>query len=220
MAIEAVIFDMDGTVVDTTELEYKAWHRMMQEQGVEFTHEEYIKVLGAKGSEIVKKHLDWDEEAIQEILQNKETYFKELVAQQGLELIPGVEKVLQDIQQIPLKMALATGASRKKLEFVLEKLPIKQYFEAMITADETNSGKPDPEVFLNAAKKLGVAPGNCIVMEDARNGAQAAKKGGMLCIAITTTRSEDQLQAADLIVDGYHELDIRQFVEEHNNSNI
>jgi beta-phosphoglucomutase family hydrolase len=220
MAIEAVIFDMDGTVVDTTELEYKAWHRMMQEQGVEFTHEEYIKVLGAKGSEIVKKHLDWDEEAIQEILQNKETYFKELVAQQGLELITGVEKVLQDIQQIPLKMALATGASRKKLEFVLQKLPIKQYFEAMITADETNSGKPDPEVFLNAAKKLGVAPGNCIVMEDARNGAQAAKKGGMLCIAITTTRSEDQLQAADLIVDGYNELDIRQFVEEHNKSNI
>jgi beta-phosphoglucomutase-like phosphatase (HAD superfamily) len=117
-------------------------------------------------------------------------------------------------------MALATGASRKKLEFVLQKLPIKQYFDAMITADETNSGKPDPEVFLNAAKELGVTPGNCIVMEDARNGAQAAKKGGMLCIAITTTRSEDQLQAADLIVDGYHELDIRQFVEEHNKSNI
>jgi beta-phosphoglucomutase family hydrolase len=213
MAIQAVIFDMDGTLVDTTELEYKAWHRMMQEQGVEFTHEEYIKVLGAKGSEIVKNHLDWEEEAIQEILQNKERYFKELVAQHGLDLIPGVEKLLQDIQQIPLKMALATGASRKKLEFVLEKLPIAQYFDAMITADDTQTGKPDPEVFLNAAKKLGVAPDSCIVMEDARNGAEAAKKGGMICIAITTTRGKDQLQKADLIVNGYNELDIRKFID-------
>jgi beta-phosphoglucomutase family hydrolase len=213
MAIQAVIFDMDGTLVDTTELEYKAWHRMMQEQGVEFTHEEYIKVLGAKGSEIVKNHLDWEEEAIQEILQNKERYFKELVAQHGLDLIPGVEKLLQDIQQIPLKMALATGASRKKLEFVLEKLPIAQYFDAMITADDTQTGKPDPEVFLNAAKKLGVAPDSCIVMEDARNGAEAAKKGGMICIAITTTRGKDQLQKADLVVNGYNELDIRKFID-------
>jgi beta-phosphoglucomutase family hydrolase len=216
MAIQAVIFDMDGTLVDTTELEYKAWHRMMQEQGVEFTHEEYIKALGAKGSEIVKNHLDWEEEAIQEILQNKERYFKELVAQHGLELIPGVKKVLQDIQQIPLKMALATGASRKKLEFVLEKLPIAQYFDAMITADDTQIGKPDPEVFLNAAKKLGVAPDSCIVMEDARNGAEAAKRGGMLCIAITTTRGKDQLQQADLIVNGYDELDIRKFIDNLN----
>jgi beta-phosphoglucomutase family hydrolase len=213
MSVQAVIFDMDGTVVDTTELEYKAWSRMMREQGVEFTHEEYIKVLGAKGSEIVKKHLDWDEDAIQEILQNKEKYFKELVAQHGLELIPGVEKVLQDIQQIPLKMALATGASRKKLEFVLEQLPIGQYFDAMITADDTQTGKPDPEVFLNAAKKLGVPPDSCIVMEDARNGAQAAKKGHMICIAITTTRGKDQLPEADLVVNRYEELDIRDFVE-------
>jgi HAD superfamily hydrolase (TIGR01549 family) len=151
MSVQAVIFDMDGTVVDTTDLEYQAWRRMMQEQGVAFTYEEYISVLGAKGSEIVKNHLDWDEEAITRILENKERYFKDLVEQHGLELIPGVEKVLQDIQKIPLKIALATGASKNKLEFVLEKLPIKQYFHAMITADDTRNGKPDPEVFLNTA---------------------------------------------------------------------
>lgn len=218
MSIQAVIFDMDGTVVDTTALEYKAWHRMMQEQGVEFTYEEYISVLGAKGSEMVRKHLDWDEEAIKKILQNKERYFKELVEQHGLELISGIEKVLQDIQQIPLKMALATGASRNKLEFVLETLPIKQYFDAMVTADDTHTGKPDPEVFLNAASKLGVPPKNCIVMEDARNGAQAAKKANMICIAITTTRGKDQLQEADLVVNDYEELNIRSFIEKLNKS--
>jgi HAD superfamily hydrolase (TIGR01509 family) len=191
---------------------------MMQEQGVEFSHEEYIQRLGAKGSEIIKKHLDWEEDAIQEILRNKETYFKELVKQHGLSLIPGVDKVLQDIQQIPLKMALATGASRKKLEFVLEQLPIGHYFDAIITADETNTGKPDPEVFLNAAKELGVPADGCIVMEDARNGAKAAKKGGMLCIAITTTRGKDQLQDADLVINGYDELDIRVFIDQLNKS--
>jgi beta-phosphoglucomutase family hydrolase len=218
MPIQAVIFDMDGTVVDTTDLEYKAWHQMMQEQGVEFSYEEYIQVLGAKGSEIVKNHLDWDEEAIKKILTNKERYFKQLVEQQGLKLISGVENVLQAIQRIPLKMALATGASRSKLEFILEKFPIAHYFDAIITADDTHTGKPDPEVFLNAAKKLGVPPDNCIVMEDARNGAEAAKKANMICIAITTTRSQDQLQQADLIINGYEELDIRSFIEQLNQS--
>ena len=129
-----------------------------------------------------------------------------------MKLISGVENVLQTIQQIPLKIALATGASKSKLEYILEKFPIGHYFNTIITSDDTHTGKPDPEVFLNAAKKLGVPPDSCIVLEDARNGAQAAKKGNMVCIAITTTRSPDQLQQADLIINGYEELDIRSFI--------
>jgi beta-phosphoglucomutase family hydrolase len=218
MAIQAVIFDMDGTVVDTTDIEYKAWQRMMAEQNVEFTYEEYIRILGAKGSEIVKNHLDWPEEEIKKILNKKEEYFKELVGQHGLKLIAGVEKVLQDIKQVPLKTALATGASKQKLDFILHKFPIGQYFDTFVTADDTAQGKPNPEVFLNAASKLGVPPDSCIVMEDARNGAQAAKRGGMLCIAITTTRGEEQLTEADLVINSYSELDIRAFIGQLNKS--
>ena len=109
-------------------------------------------------------------------------------------------------------MALATGASREKLEFILKKFQIKQFFDAIITADDVENGKPDPEVFLKAAQKLGVDPENCIVMEDASNGAEAAKAAGMACIAITSTRGKNQLQKADLVVNSYQELNIKDFI--------
>lgn len=130
MKKEAVIFDMDGTVVDTTRLEYDAWYRMFGEQGVEFTYDEYIQVLGAKGAEIVKDRLDKDEATIDQLLEKKEAYFKEIVQKNNLELIPHVDKLLQEIKIIPLKMALATGASREKLEFILKKFQIRHFFDA------------------------------------------------------------------------------------------
>lgn len=209
---EAVIFDMDGTIVDTTRLEYDAWDRMFREQGVEFTYDEYIQVLGAKGSEIVKDRVNETEDKIEQLLDKKEAYFKEIAGKNDLKLIPHVEKLMQEIKNIPLKMALATGASREKMEFVLKKFHIKHFFDAIVTADDVKNGKPDPEVFLKAAQELKVDPKKCIVMEDASNGAEAAKAAGMTCIAITSTRGKNQLQKADVVVNSYQDLTIQDFL--------
>jgi beta-phosphoglucomutase family hydrolase len=210
--MKAVIFDMDGTVVDTTRIEYDAWKQIFDEQQVDFPYEEYIQVLGAKGAEIVKERIDMNEDQIEELLEKKETYLKQLVEKNGLQLIPDVEKVLREIRKLNLKMALATGSSQEKLDFILERFQIRQYFDVFVTADDVENGKPDPEVFLKAAEKLNVPPQECVVMEDASNGVEAAKNAHMTCIAITSTRGKDQLEKADLVIDHYKDLSITEFL--------
>jgi beta-phosphoglucomutase family hydrolase len=211
--IQAFIFDMDGTVIDSTQLDYEAWQKAMEEYDTKLPYEDYIAKLGAKSSEIAKEYLDVSDEEIDKLVSRREGYFKQLVDEKGLSLLPGVEQFLQQLRNAHLKTALATGANRTKLDFLFDKLPLRQYFDAFVTADDVSQGKPDPEVFVQAAAKLGVAPADCVVMEDATNGLQAAKNGGMRCIALTTTRGADQLQGADLIVGGYPEIDLLHWLE-------
>lgn len=212
--IKAFIFDMDGTVIDSTRMDYDAWQKVMHEYDAELPYEEYIARLGAKGSEIAKEYLDVDDDEIEKLLSRREGYFKEMVEEQGIKFIPHVEQILQEIRNAHLKTALATGANKEKLEFLFNKLPFEQYFDAFVTADDVTTGKPDPEVFLQAAQKLGVDAGQCVVMEDASNGLEAAKNGGMRCIALTTTRGADKLQGADLIIEGYHQFNPLTWLEE------
>lgn len=212
--IEAFIFDMDGTLIDSTQLDYEAWQQAMREYDAEFPYQDYIAKLGAKSSEIARQYLDISDDEIDALISRREGYFKQLVEEKGLSLLPHAEQFLQQVRNAHLKTALATGANAEKLEFIFTKLPLRQYFDAFVTADDVSNGKPDPEVFLQAAAKLGVEPANCVVMEDASNGLQAAKSGGMYCIALTTTRSADQLQGADLVVNGYAEIDMLHWLEE------
>lgn len=204
---------MDGTVIDSTRMDYEAWQKVMSEHDAELPYEDYIAKLGAKSSEIAKQYLDISDEEIDVLISRREEYFKQIVDEKGISLLPHVEQILQQLRNTHLKTALATGANRQKLQFIFERLPIEQYFDAFVTADDVTHGKPDPEVFLQAAKKLGVDPDKCVVMEDAANGLEAAKNGGMRCIALTTTRGADQLQGADLIISGYEELDVLHWLE-------
>jgi beta-phosphoglucomutase family hydrolase len=212
--IQAFIFDMDGTLIDSTQLDYQAWQQVMREYDAELPYEDYIAKLGAKSSEVAKGYLDVSDEEIDQLVSRREAYFRQLVDEKGLSLLPGAEQFLQQLRNAHLKTALATGSNAEKLEFIFGKLPLKQYFDAFVTADDVSRGKPDPEIFLLAAGKLGVEPANCVVMEDATNGLQAAKNGGMRCIALTTTRGADQLQGADLIVGGYPEIDVLHWLED------
>jgi beta-phosphoglucomutase family hydrolase len=211
--IQAFIFDMDGTLIDSTQLDYEAWQKAMREYDAELPYEDYIAKLGAKSSEVAKGYLDVSDEEIDQLVSRREAYFRQLVDEKGLSLLPGAEQFLQQLRNAHLKTALATGSNAEKLEFIFGKLPLRQYFDAFVTADDVSQGKPDPEIFVQAAARLGVAPADCVVMEDATNGVQAAKNGGMRCIALTTTRGTDQLQGADLIVGGYPEIDVLHWLE-------
>jgi beta-phosphoglucomutase family hydrolase len=209
--IKAAIFDMDGTVIDSTESDYLAWKKILEDYKIELSFREYLNVLGAKGSEIVNRYLDLDTSETRHLLDQKEEYFKSLVNEKGLRSIQGVESLLNEIKGLNVKTSLATGAGKEKLDFIFQKVNLRNYFDVVITADDTKVGKPDPEVFLTAAIKLNTLPSDCVVFEDAKNGVKAAKNGGMKCVAIVTTHHPNELQEADLIIKSYSEFDFRKF---------
>lgn len=213
--IKAMIFDLDGTVVDSIAQDYTAWKKAFETFDVNFPYEDYVKLSGAKGIDIVAEYLDISEEAQQDLVRKKNDYFFELSEKQGLEMMPHMEELLSQIKALSLKTAAATGGSRYKVDFVLKSLHRTRYFDAVVTSDDLTKGKPDPEIFLTAAKKLGVKPEEALVWEDATLGVQAAKNGGFKCVAITTTQKggKEGLENADLILDSFENVKIEEILK-------
>lgn len=212
--IRGLIFDMDGTVIDNNQHEYNAWTKAFEPYEVTFAYEDYIKELGAKGEEIVKKYVDVSDEVASEIVQNKNKSFKENVEKKGLESMPFIQPILEQARQMGLKLALATGSKRDKMDLVFDNIDLRPYFNKIITADDVNNGKPDPEIFLKAAEKLGLEPEEVIVWEDAELGVKAAKNAHMKCVCITTTQKGDRsgLEEADIIIDTYQDLNLQDLI--------
>ena len=207
MKVSGFIFDMDGTVIDSTKHDFNAWKKVMHEKRIDFPYNDFLALLGAKGEEIVKKFLDIPKDQIDALLEKKEAVFQEIASLNGLLPMPGVVDFLEKIKAKGLRIALATGAGRTKLDYIFKRIEVSQYFQEIITANEIQKGKPDPEIFLKAAEKLGIRPEEAIVVEDAPNGLRAAKHAGMRCLAITSTHSRQSLQGADFIVDHYDDFD-------------
>lgn len=208
--ISGVIFDLDGVVVDGTECDFSAWKQVFSELGLECSYETYKGFLGMKGSEIVKKYSPremTDKEA--ELMDDrKEDYFIECARKGGISLTKGVKGLLESLSKEGIVIGLATAAKKRKAEVILEQLEVKGYFNAVVTSDDVSKGKPNPDMFLKAAEKLGLTPEECIVIEDAPNGIQAAKNAGMKCIGITTTHKKEELKEADKVINFFDELTV------------
>jgi beta-phosphoglucomutase len=197
---KAVLWDMDGVLVDTFEGHYQAWSRLFSELGHPFTREDFRRTFGMNNRNIFKALLDRElsEEEFQVLSDRKEQYFRDSV-QGNIELLPGVADWLQRFQDMGLPQAVGSSAPQKNIDVHLAELQIGEYFEATVSGASL-PGKPDPAVFLLAAEQLGVDPADCLVFEDAVQGVQAAKNAGMRCVAVLTTNPAEKLQQADLIV--------------------
>ena len=171
--------------------------------------EDYFPLLGAKSAVVVQSRLLLNEEQAKFALAKKLKYFTEIISQNGIQPVPFAVKLLQQLQQYDLKIALATSSRRKKMKMVLKLTGLLPYFEVIVTGEEVSRSKPAPDIFLMAAKKLDLTPIECLVIEDAINGIKAAKNAGMKCIAITTTHSAEMLQEADLIIDTYEAVNFQ-----------
>jgi beta-phosphoglucomutase family hydrolase len=205
--IKAVIFDMDGTLVDTMEAHYHAWQKFLPTKGLnEFTKEIYLTFIGIQTKEIIqmlnkKYNLTMDPE--------KDRFVKEkLVDVNEISLYTGVKEMLQRLKKAGFKIGLGTSAIRKDMEDRLARYDLKQYFDAVVCCDDVALSKPHPDIFLLAAKKLKVHPKDCIVVEDALNGIIAAKKAGMDTIALTTTFKKEKIAEVkpDLILNNVSEI--------------
>lgn len=211
----AVIWDVDGTLVDTAELHFQAWTALAQELGQPFTRADFTATFGWRNPEIIP-HLwgpDFSATEIAEIGARKEVLYRE-AAEKGVDLLPGVRPLLEALHQAGFPQAIGSSAPRANLDLILRLTRTESLFGAVVAMEDTQRGKPDPQVFLIAAERLRTAPRRCLVVEDAPAGVQAARAGGMKCIAVTHVghHPEESLRqaGADLVVPHLQEVSVHE----------
>lgn len=197
--IRAVIFDMDGVLVDSEEIICRAAIAMFREHGVDAQPEDFLPFVGTGENRylggVAEKHgFDFD---LERDKQRAYAIYAE-IAHGRLEPLSGVHEFFARCEQRGLLKALATSADRVKMEINLREIGIPvERFDAAVNGLEVTHKKPHPEIFLTAGDRLGVPPDSCLVVEDAVNGVAAAKAAGMRCLALTTSFTETDLAGAD-----------------------
>jgi len=185
--IRAVLWDMDGTLVDSADYHWQAWRDTMAREGHPITHDQFLATFGQRNDSILRQWLGAQvtSELIERVGDAKEALYRQRVRQQGIEPLPGVSQWVSRLHQQGWRQAIASAAPRKNVKTILEALHTADCFEAIVSAEDVHRGKPDPEVFLVAAAKLDVPPSHCIVVEDALHGIEAARAAGMKSIGVT-----------------------------------
>jgi beta-phosphoglucomutase len=212
------IWDVDGTLVDTAELHYAAWVQLAGQLGLPFSRADFEATFGRRNPEILRQlfRRDYSDQEVAALGERKEVLYRE-AAQRGVDLLPGVQSLLEDLHNAGIRQAIGSSAPRRNVDLILRLTRTERFFDAVVSMEDTQRGKPDPQVFLLAAERLGIAPHRCVVLEDAVAGALAAKAGGMKCIAVTFVGHhgpEKMLAAgADLVVPTLTEVSAQTVVQ-------
>lgn len=203
----AVLWDMDGVLVNTGELHYRSWKDAFAEVETTFSHEQFTATFGMNNAGILETVYgeDLTPELYEQISTRKEVSFREMV-KGNAELLPGADILLNNFTSLGIKQAIASSAPPENIDVLVGELNIGQYFDALVSGADM-PGKPDPSVFLHSARNLGVEIDNCIVIEDAIAGVEGARRAGMKCIAVTTTNPAEALAQADHVVESLHLVD-------------
>lgn len=208
--LQAVIWDLDGVIIDSAEEHRKSWHRLAQSAGLPLTDEQFYATFGMRNDVIIPKL--WGpmpSERIQELADRKEEYYREFVRHAATPL-PGAIELLSALRTAGYRQALASSTPIKNIELINEVLGLDRYLSVLVSGESVVHGKPAPDVFLKAAAELGVEPDRCLVIEDAVAGVEAAHAGGMLCIAVAGERDLPGLRKADLMVKDLTEVTVER----------
>ena len=182
----AVIWDMDGTLIDSGDYHWRAWDRQMTAEGAPISHEQFVATFGQRNDTILRGWLgdDLADAEMARISAAKEALYRAMLAEYGIELLPGNRAWLERLQAEGWRQAIASAAPRANIEAILGVLELDGIFDTIVAAEDVLRGKPDPQVFLLAAERLGVPPAQCIVVEDAPAGVEAAQRAGMRSIGV------------------------------------
>jgi beta-phosphoglucomutase len=211
--VQAIIWDLDGVILDSSEEHRLAWHRMAKDEGLPFTDEQFWATFGMRNDRIFASL--WKEipaKRILELAERKEAYYRELIREKATPL-PGAIELLNELRTAGYPQALASSTPLKNIEVISEALHLDTYLDALISGESVPHGKPAPDVFLKAAQTLGIAPEHCLVIEDAVAGVQAAHAGGMQCLAVIGDRDLTGLRAAELSVKDLTEVNLARIQE-------
>jgi beta-phosphoglucomutase family hydrolase len=185
----AFIFDMDGTIVDNMAFHTQSWIRFFEQRGMAIDADEFFRTTaGRQGKEIIRAHLGehLPDDAVKTLNLEKEGVYRELYGPHR-KTVKGFDSLIAAAKEAGIKLAVATAAPVGNIAFTLDGLDLRRHFDAIVGAADVARGKPHPDGFLLAAEKLGAAPRDCIVFEDAPLGVEAARNAGMRCVVLTTT---------------------------------
>jgi len=215
MGLEAVIFDFDGVVIDSHEAHGRSWFLLAGELGESLTEEEFTATFGQR-NETILPLLGWaeatDAARIRRLGDRKEELYREILRAEGIEPLPGIPALLEALRAAGIPTAIGTSTPRENVRCVLELTGLGGCFDAIAASEDVTRGKPDPEVFLKAAEKLGVAAAGCVVIEDAGFGLRAARAAGMKALGVTTSHPEAKLreEEPDAVVASMAEVDVER----------
>jgi len=197
------LFDLNGTVIDDMAYHAKAWHEILtNDLGADLTWDEVKKEMYGKNREVLARIFGEDhfsDEEAHRLSVEKEKYYQEAY-KPHLKLINGLQNFLAEAAAHQIKMAIASAAIANNIDFIVDNLDIRRYFDAFVSADDVETSKPDPETFLKAAEKLQADPSDCIVLEDAPKGVEAAQNAGMQCIVIMTAHPKEDFKQYDNVI--------------------
>jgi beta-phosphoglucomutase len=199
---KAIIFDMDGTMINNMQYHLLAWERMAEELGHDIRGEALLAQLYGSNKAVVERIFGqgkFSDAAIKEIGDTKEAYYRELY-RPHIKLVEGLDGFLTKCHADNIPMALGTASNMPNINLTLDALNIRHYFSAIVSADDVKNGKPDPETYLKAAALLGFEPADCTVFEDVPKGVEAAANAGMQTVVLTTTHAQSDFAQFNNII--------------------
>jgi HAD superfamily hydrolase (TIGR01509 family) len=210
--MKAIIFDMDGVIIDSEPIHFEVDMKTIRKLGCDnITTEELDKYVGSTNefmySDIKRKYNI--SKSLHEIISYKVELTKKKIIESDLEPINGIRELLTTLRNKNIPTAIASSSPREFIEVVVSKFKLEEYFKYIVSGEEVVNGKPSPDIYIEVAKKLGICPTNCVVIEDSKNGVLAAKAAGMKCVGFQNINSGNQdLSKADIIVQSITEINI------------
>lgn len=195
--LRAVIFDWDGVVVDSSAHHERSWEILAAQRGLPLPADHFKRGFGKKNNVIIPD-LGWATEPaeVDTLAHQKEEIYRSLVREKGIEPLPGVRELLTSLRTAGIPRAIGSSTERANLDCLLDMMDLRAFFDVIVSGEEVVHGKPDPSIFLLAAERLGVAPADCVVIEDALVGIEAGRRAGMPVLAVATTEPLEALRGA------------------------
>ncbi|RKD31572.1 HAD family hydrolase [Thermohalobacter berrensis] len=210
--LQAVIFDMDGVIIDSEPIYFDIERKLFKKLNIEISKKEHHSFVGMTMEGMWEKIISQYnlEHKIDELIKlHEDSIFHYMTNAQNLPMVLHVKELIKLLSKEKVKIAVASSSPKKLIEIILEKLNITEFFDYIVSGEEVENGKPNPDIFLHTAEKLNVNPKKCVVVEDSRNGVSAAKSADMKCIGFKNINSGNQdLSQADLIVDSIGDINI------------
>jgi beta-phosphoglucomutase len=214
--IKAFLFDLNGTMIDDMAYHITAWHKIFNKFGANFSMEESMRECYGKNDEILERIFPskFSQAEKNDISITKETEYQKAYLPH-LKLIDGLPAFLEYAKKQQIKMAIGSAAIMFNIDFVLDNLNIRHYFDSVVSADDVVNSKPNGETYLKCAEALGIAPNECIVFEDVPKGIESAVNAGMKSVVITSLHKEDEFASFDNIlyfINNYDEINLSELI--------